>query len=187
MRIPVPLPRAYRLINHGPVTLIGSAAAGKRNVMPASWVMAIDYDPPTIAAVIASDTATRALVEASRAFTVSLPTISMIDATYAAGRLSGATVDKFARLGITTAPASRVHAPLIEGCVGWLECELLAEQPAAMTHDLFLASVVAAWADDEVFLDERWQFDAHPERRTVHHLGGGVFAATGGGYAAPRL
>lgn len=179
MRVPVPLSRTYRLINHGPVCLVASAAGDRRNVMAASWVMAVDYDPPVVAVVIDSDTATRRLVEASRCFTLNLPPVGLLDLVSAVGHTSGNKVDKLARFRITTSASSRVHAPLVEGCVGWLECELQLEQPTALTHDLFLATVVAAWADDAVFVDERWDFDAHPELRTLHHLGGGVFAATG--------
>jgi flavin reductase (DIM6/NTAB) family NADH-FMN oxidoreductase RutF len=179
MRVPVQLSRAYRLITHGPVTLVASAAGERRNVMAASWVMAVDFEPPVVAVVIDSDTATRRLVEASRCLTLNLPPVGLLDLVSAVGHVSGNKVDKLARFQIRTAPASRVHAPLIEGCVGWLECELQPEQPTALTHDLFLATVVAAWVDDAVFVDDRWDFDSHPELRTVHHLGGGVFAATG--------
>ena len=35
----VDLPRAYRLLNHGPVVLVSSAHGGRRNVMAASWSM----------------------------------------------------------------------------------------------------------------------------------------------------
>jgi flavin reductase (DIM6/NTAB) family NADH-FMN oxidoreductase RutF len=179
MRVPVPLPRAYRLINHGPVALLGSAAGDRRNLMVASSVMAVDYDPPVVAVVIDSDSATRRLVDASRCFTLNLPPVGLLDLVSAVGHTSGNKVDKLARFHIDTAAASRVHAPLVEGCVGWLECELQPEQPAALTHDLILARVVAAWADDAVFVDDRWDFATHPELRTVHNLGGAAFAATG--------
>ncbi|MGF6958812.1 hypothetical protein QFZ97_004742 [Paraburkholderia youngii] len=36
-REPVELSRATHLLNHGPVTLITSAHAGRSNVMAASW------------------------------------------------------------------------------------------------------------------------------------------------------
>ncbi|MDC6684691.1 flavin reductase, partial [Leclercia adecarboxylata] len=48
----VPLEKAYRLLNHGAVTLITSAHAGVCNVMAASWVMPIDFFPLRLAAVI---------------------------------------------------------------------------------------------------------------------------------------
>ena len=36
-RVAVPLPKAYRLLNHGPTVLVSSAHAGRRNVMAAAW------------------------------------------------------------------------------------------------------------------------------------------------------
>jgi flavin reductase (DIM6/NTAB) family NADH-FMN oxidoreductase RutF len=59
MRVSVPLRRAYKLINHGPTTLITSAAGGRRNVMTAAWVMALDYEPAKLVAVIASGSPAR--------------------------------------------------------------------------------------------------------------------------------
>ena len=44
--------------------------------------------------------------------------------------------------------------------------------------DLFIAEVVAAWADPAVFSDGRWHFpDA--ARRTIHYQAGGAFFETG--------
>jgi flavin reductase (DIM6/NTAB) family NADH-FMN oxidoreductase RutF len=178
MRVEVPLRRAYKLINHGPTTLIASAAGGRRNVMAAAWVMALDYDPARIAAVIARDTFTRKLVEASGEFTVNVPTLGMIDAVYAAGQVSGESVDKFAAQGFVAAPASKVRAPLIEGCAAWLECRVIPEPRMAERYDLFVADVVVAWADDASFVDGVWQFPSD-ERRTLHHLSAGVFMTSG--------
>lgn len=36
-RRPVPLAKAYRLLNHGPTVLVSAAHGGKRNVMAAAW------------------------------------------------------------------------------------------------------------------------------------------------------
>jgi hypothetical protein len=37
MRQAVALPKAYRLLNHGPTMLVSAAHAGPRNVMSAAW------------------------------------------------------------------------------------------------------------------------------------------------------
>ena len=142
MRAPVLLRRAYKLINHGPTTLITSASGEHRNVMAAAWVMALDYDPPRVAAVIASGTHTRTLVEESGEFVVNVPTLGMIDTVYAVGKTSGADEDKFAQHGLVTTPASIVGSPLLEGCAAWLECRLIREQTIAEKYDLFVADVV---------------------------------------------
>jgi flavin reductase (DIM6/NTAB) family NADH-FMN oxidoreductase RutF len=178
VRVPVPLRRAYKLINHGPTTLITAAAGDRRNVMSAAWVMGIDYEPAKLIAVIAADTFTRGLIEASGEFVVNVPTVRMIDVVYAAGKVSGEVDDKFATFGLTTSPASIVGAPLVEGCAAWLECRVVPEPHMQESYDLFVADVVAAWADDASFVDGAWRF-ARDEDRTLHHLSGGVFVTSG--------
>ncbi len=181
MRVAVPLKRAYRLINHGPTTLITSAAGERRNVMAAAWVMPLDFDPPKLGAVIAQGTFTRELVDASGEFTVNVPTAAMVDETYACGSASGRELDKLAKLA--TAPASIVKAPLVEGCAAWLECRVIPEPAMAERYDLFVADVVAAWADDALFADGEWRLD-RPEVRSLHHLSRGHFLTAGGGVRA---
>ena len=38
---------------------------------------------------------------------------------------------------------SRIAAPLVAGCVAWLECKVLDERPTEQRYDLFIAEVVA--------------------------------------------
>lgn len=179
MRAPVPLRHSYKLINHGPTTLITSAAGGRANVMAAAWVVSLDIEPPKLCAVISAETFTRELVEKSGELVVNLPTVGMAEATYRSGKLEGRTHDKIEALGLTASPASQVQAPLIEGCVAWLECRVREEPEVRERYDLVIADVVAAWADDDVFRDGEWHFEEHPAKRTLHHLAKGTFLATG--------
>ena len=177
-RVAVPLRRAYKLINHGPTTLITSAAGGKRNVMAAAWVMGLDYDPPKVAAVIAAKTFTRPLIESSGEFVVNVPTAAMAEAVYAAGSTTGEDENKFEKYGFVTSPASIVDAPFIEGCAAWLECKVVPEPYMQEKYDLFVGDVVAAWADPDSFVEGVWQF-VSDDKRTIHHLSGGVFLTSG--------
>ncbi|RKH15461.1 flavin reductase family protein [Corallococcus sp. CA053C] len=179
MRVPLELRRAYKLLNHGPTTLVTSAAKGRTNVMAAAWTMPIDFDPPKVSVVIAEGTFTRELVDASGEFTLCVPARAQLDLVYAAGTDSGRDEDKWAALGLKAAPASRVKAPLVEGCVGWLECRVLPEPDVQRKYDLFIAEVVAAWVEDSVWKDGGWDFSAGDDSRPIHHLAGGVFFATG--------
>ena len=137
MRVSVPLRRAYKLINHGPTTLITSAAGGRRNVMTAAWVMALDFDPAKLVAVIAAGTFTRTLVTASGEFVVNVPTAKLLDTVYAAGQASGEDEDKFAAHSLKTSEASIVGAPLLEDCAAWLECKIVPEAHMQERYDLF--------------------------------------------------
>jgi flavin reductase (DIM6/NTAB) family NADH-FMN oxidoreductase RutF len=181
MPAPVPLSHAYRLINHGPTVLVSSAHGGRRNVMAAAWSTAVDFDPPKVLVVIGQATFTRELVEASGEFALNLPPRALLAATVGVGSVSGREVpDKAERFGLRTFAASRIAAPLIEGCVGWLECRLLPEPHLQQAYDICLGEVVAAWADERVFSGGRWHFeDAPAELRTLHHVAGGHFYAIG--------
>lgn len=181
--VAVDLPKAYRLLNHGPVTIVTSAHGGRRNLMAAAWTMPLDFSPPKVCVVIDRNTLTRELVEASGCFVLNLPCRTQAQTTLDVGSLGGRDVpsgDKFAHYGLATRPASRIEAPLLEGCVGWLECRVVAEPHNQQAYDLFIGEVVAAWADAEVFSEGRWHFEgATVDRRTLHYVAGGSFFVTG--------
>ena len=189
----VPLPQASRLLNHGPTVLVSAAHGGARNIMAAAWAMPLDFDPPKVAVVIDKATFTRRLVEASRQFVLQLPCAAQADLCFSLGSSSGAALaaqgtDKFARLGLATRPGWRIDAPLLAGCVAWLECRVIAWPDVQAAHDLFLGEVVAAQADARVFHGGRWRFDgAPPALRTLHHLGAGRFVLPGDAVQATLL
>lgn len=179
---PVPLPQAYRLLNHGPTVLVGSCHAGRSNVMAAAWAMPLDFDPPKVAVVIDKATLTRELVEASGVLALSVPTVAQAALTRAVGGMSGKDhADKLARCEVDFTPAPATGVPLVQGCIAHLECRLLpASAHVAGPHDLFLAEVIAAWADERVFSAGRWHFERAPDdMRSLHHVAGGHFYAVG--------
>jgi flavin reductase (DIM6/NTAB) family NADH-FMN oxidoreductase RutF len=177
----VPLPKAHRLLNHGPTVLVTAAHGGRANVMAAAWTLPLDFDPPKILAVIAADTFTRELVEASGEFALNLPPVALATAVVGVGSESGREFpDKFTRHGLEIFAAQKIGAPLVSGCVAWLECRVLPNPRNEADHDLFIAEVVAARADTRVFSDGRWHFETAPdELRTLHHIAGGHFYAIG--------
>lgn len=179
--VAVELTKSYLLLNHGPVTLVSSAHHGRQNVMAASWAMPLDFDPPKVAVVVDSRSYTRELIEGSGEFVLSIPSKAIADKVLAVGSQSGREMDKFAAYAVGTSPATKVQAPLIEGCVAWLECKVIPESHNQQRYDLFIAEVVAAWADPAVFNNGRWSFETDAER-TIHYIAGGSFFATGKGF-----
>ena len=175
---PVELKKCYLLLNHGPVCLVSSAFQGRRNVMAASWVMPLDFDPPKVLLVIDSSCYTRELVESSGEFALNLPFRCMADKVLAVGSVSGRDSDKFSRHEIEVFPAHRIEVPLVSDCAAWLECKVTTEKHNQKHYDLFIAEVVAAWADPSVFSNERWHF-SDATRKTIHYQAGGSFFETG--------
>ncbi len=178
----VELKHAYRLLNHGPTVLVGSAHAGRSNVMAAAWAMPLDFDTPKVAVVVDKSTLTRALIDASGVLSLCVPTVAMKDLVMAAGGMSGKNYpDKLNRCHISTRAAPLTGVPLVDGCIAQMECKVLpATAHVAGPHDLILAEVVGAWADERVFSQGRWHFEnAAPELRSLHHVAGGHFYAIG--------
>lgn len=185
MKSIVDLRLAYRLLNHGPTVLVTAAHGKRRNVMAAAWNMPLDFDPPKIAIVIDKKTYTRELIEASGTFALNLPCRTQADKVMQVGSSSGraffghAGTDKFTAYGIDTFAATQIAAPLVTGCMAWLECRVLPEPHMQSAYDLFVAEVVAAQADTRAFSAGRWHFEEHDALRTLHYVAGGAFFATG--------
>ncbi len=179
---PVALHHAYRLLNHGPTVLVGSCHGGRSNVMAAAWAMPLDFDPPKVAVVIDKATLTRELVDASGVLSLSVPCAGQAELTRAVGGMSGREhADKLERCHVQAQPGPHTGTPLVDGCIAHLECKVLpASAYVAGPHDLFLAQVLAAWADQRVFSEGRWHFEGAPDRlRSIHHVAGGHFYTVG--------
>jgi flavin reductase (DIM6/NTAB) family NADH-FMN oxidoreductase RutF len=185
-RVPVELAKSYRLLNHGPTVMVASAHAGRINLMSAAWSMPLDFAPPKVAVVIDKSTFTRELVEASGEFVLCVPSRAQARLALQVGAESGREVDKFAAHGIRYAPGGQVGAPLVEGCLGWLECRLIPEPHIQQAYDLFLGEVVAAWADPEAFEDGHWK-PGQGDRRSIHYVAGGNFFQTGEAFEIPDV
>lgn len=187
----VPLNLAYRLLNHGPVVLVSTRNNGRQNIMAAAWNMPLDFDPPRISIVIDKNTYTRQLLEAAGTFALNVPCVQQIDQVQQVGSSSGrdlpATADKFAHYGLNAFASTTIDAPMLSGCVAWLECKLIVESHIQNSYDLFVAEVVAAYADERVFSAGHWHFDGHDKLRTLHHVAGGAFFATGAALQAHLL
>jgi flavin reductase (DIM6/NTAB) family NADH-FMN oxidoreductase RutF len=73
------------------------------------------------------------------------------------GVVSGRDTDKFELTGLTPAPASKMHVPLIVECPINLECQVRRVLELG-SHDMFVAEIVATHIDEEV-LDTRGRLD----------------------------
>lgn len=178
----IKLNQVYRLLNHGPTILVSSGFNGKQNIMAAAWNMPLDFDPPKICVVIDKNTYTRELIEASSSFAINVPCVAQVDLVTKLGSYSGRELqgtNKFSENQLETFAAQHIAAPLLTSCVAWLECKIIPEPHNQNIYDLFIAEVVAAYADEHVFSDGRWHFDGHDALRTIHHIAGGAFFAAG--------
>ncbi|HEX8606286.1 MAG TPA: flavin reductase family protein [Pseudoduganella sp.] len=178
---PVPLDKAYRLLNHGPTVLVSARHGGVDNVMAAAWACALDFAPPKLTVVLDKSAATRDLVEKSGRFVIQVPTVAQLRLTYRVGHQSLADdPGKLASSGVELFGIEGHDLPFVAGCSAWLACRVIPEPHNEQSYDLFIAEIEAAWSDTRVFRDGHWHFEtADPALRSLHYVAGGHFYAIG--------
>lgn len=120
---PLPLFRAFTLVEPGPVILVTTLDGTRPNIMTVSWTMVRSFNAEFALTTGPWNHSWTALCD-SREFVLSFPTSDMIDMVVGIGMCSGADTDKFARFGLTAVPASHVRAPLIKECLANIECRV---------------------------------------------------------------
>lgn len=125
-----------------PVTLVGAMADGRANFMPVSWVTRVNVQPAMLAVAMGKNHLTTAGVLERKAFSVSVPSRSMLVDTDYCGLVSGKKEDKSGVF--STFEGGQVGVPLIEGCPVTMACKLTqtVELPA---NYLFVGEIVEAW------------------------------------------
>jgi flavin reductase (DIM6/NTAB) family NADH-FMN oxidoreductase RutF len=162
-----PLSEVYRLLEPGPVVLLTTAHKGRANVMPQSWHMMLEFEPPMVACVISNRNFSFNLLKAAKECVINIPTVELAAKVVACGNSSGGSIDKFKTFRLTPAAASLVKAPLIAECYANLECKVV-DTRAVNKYCLFILEVLKAWVD---------RSRRHP--RTIHHHGRGSFMVAG--------
>lgn len=173
-KIDLDLSHATRLLESGPVTLVTAKHKGTANVMAAAWITPISNDPPMIALAVYPARYTHDLIQKGGSFTVNVPPRALAERVRQVGERSGEDADKFLTIGLTPFEGRQVTAPLIEECIGHLECALV-DTLRTGNHTLFLGEVVAAAVDDNAFNGEMWTL-TDESRKPLHHLGANIYA-----------
>ncbi len=176
MRRPIAETDARRLLGGGPVALVTSSWHGKSNVMPAAFVTPLSFDPPLIGVAIHPSRHSYDMIRYSEQFALNIPGRRLLHHVQYLGSVSGADVDKLELTKLPTFKATRVEAPLLEGCVAYVECGV---EDALRTgdHVLFVGQVLAASAEAEAF-DGTWLLE-DDDAKPLHYLGVNWYALLG--------
>ncbi len=172
-KVEIPLSQALRLINAGGVVLVTSRYKDRENVMSASWVTPLSFSPPLVGVAIHPARFTHDLIKKSEQFAINIPNLPLLKAVEICGTYSGRDVDKFAKAKITPVDALELDVPLVEECIGHIEC-VLTDAFTTGDHTLFVGQVVAAQVVEGAF-DKVWKLEEE-ELKPLHHLGGQFYA-----------
>jgi len=154
-------PIAYPL----PVFLVGTYnKAGKPDVMVASWGGICSSDPPSIAVSIRPSRQTFRNLKSRKDFTVSIASEKVIREADFFGMVSGESVDKFAKTGLTPVKGEWVNAPYIAECHVVLECRVIHRFDLG-SHVQFVGEIVDTKIDVAVLGE-----DNKPDRSKIMPL-----------------
>lgn len=145
------LETVFRPVYPTPAALITSAAEdGTPNIIVLGECFNISIARPVVVGLaIMPSRYSYELIERSGEFGVNFPTADLVEVVDRCGSVSGRKVgDKFAHVGLTPFPATKIKAPLIVECPVNLECKVVDIIPAG-DHDLFRGEVVAQHVDEK--------------------------------------
>lgn len=163
----VPVEKARRYLEPGPIVLVSSASDGRHNIMTMGWHTVMEFSPSLVGCVISESNHSFGLIRASGECVINVPTTALIDEVIGIGNTSGAEIDKFEHFGLTAEKAKKVQAPLIRECYANLECRL-SDDSLVTKYNFFIWEVVSAQAATS---------PKYPE--TLHYTGDGVFMVSG--------
>jgi flavin reductase (DIM6/NTAB) family NADH-FMN oxidoreductase RutF len=165
---------ASRLLMGGPVTLVTTSWRGQTNVMPLAWHMPVSSDPALVAIAIEQSRYSVDVINHSEEFALNIPKRPMLHHVQYLGSLRGEHIDKLDAAQWGYFGSSRVTAPLLEHCAGWVECGVRHALPFG-DHVLYVAEVMAVHVDPASF-DDGWRMDGGDDRPLVF-LGGKTYSA----------
>ncbi len=133
-----------------PVFIVGSYDMdGNPNIMNAAWGGICSSNPASVAVAVRPERHTYANIMASRAFTVSIPSIKHVREADYVGIYSGKDGNKFEATGLTPVKGDVVHAPYVAEFPLVLECTL-AQTVEIGVHTQFIGTIEDVKADEDV-------------------------------------
>jgi flavin reductase (DIM6/NTAB) family NADH-FMN oxidoreductase RutF len=147
------------LFQAGPTSVVVMVTAAdtdeQANINTLGMYMPISHTPPLVCIGIAPKRFSHDLIARSGEFVVNIPSIDLVQEMHFCGTKSGRNLDKFTATRLTPIPANRVRPPLINECIGHLECRVVQTHTCG-DHTLFIGEVIAASADEHILTEGKF-------------------------------
>ncbi|MFZ6006686.1 MAG: flavin reductase family protein [Nitrospirota bacterium] len=147
--------------------LTSIAKDGKPNVMACAWATPVSEEPPIVVVCVSKESYTAELIRQTKEFVINIPTKKLLKALWICGKTSGRDTDKFKKAGLKYSKAKSVKSPVIDECIGHIECKLWKAVDAGECY-AFFGKVISAYADDKYMKKGLWSQKAE----IPLHLGG---------------
>jgi flavin reductase (DIM6/NTAB) family NADH-FMN oxidoreductase RutF len=167
---------ARRLLNPGPVCIVTTHWRGMANAAPVAWTVPLSMEPPMVGVVIHPHRHTADMIRFSEEFAINIPGPALLKQTHFLASQTGLNTNKLEAAGLDAFPAQRIDAPLIDGCLAWIECGLQDVIPIG-DHTLFVGKVVRVQALDEAYA-QAWKLEER-QYSPMTYIGGTKYALAG--------
>lgn len=168
-----PAAQVGRLLQGGPVLLVTTFDRGRANVLPVAWQTPLSSQPPLVGVAIERSRHSARMIQHSEQFAINVPARALLHHVQYLGSMTGGQIDKFEATQFETFEAQHVDAPLLTGCLAWVECEVR-DAVTVGDHVLYVGYVRALHVDPRAFSDH-WRLD-DPDARPLHFLGDHFYA-----------
>ena len=136
-----------------PPVMVSCGTAQKANIITVAWTGITNTVPPKTYISVRPSRHSHGIIKEQGEFVLNLTPSHLVRAADYCGTYTGAKVDKFAKCKLTKLFVDEVKTPLIAECPLSLCCRVTEVIPLG-SHDMFLADIVAVYADDSL-LDEK--------------------------------
>jgi len=175
---------ARRLLGGAPVTIVTTRWKAVANAFPVAWSMPVSIDPPLVAIAVHPSRHSHDMLTFGEEFALNFPSKVILNHTQWLGMVSGLLGDKLEASRLPYFRAKTIDAPLLEGCVGWIECTVQ-DSYTMGDHTLFVGRVMAAQADTEAFdFDAGLWSLADDEYKPLNYLGGRSYSVMAAAFEA---
>ena len=175
---------ARRLLGGAPVAIVTTSWRNVANAMPLAWSMPVSVDPPLIAIAVHPGRHSHDMITFGEEFALNFPSKVILNHTQWLGMVSGLQGDKIEGSRLPYFRAKIIDAPLLEGCVGWIECAVH-DSYTTGDHKLFIGRVMAAQADTDAFdFDTGLWSLADDEYKPLSYLGGRTYSVLAAAFEA---
>lgn len=136
-----------------PPVMVSCGTAEEANIITVAWTGITNTVPPKAYISVRPSRHSYGIIKARGEFVLNLTPSSLVRAADYCGTYTGSKVDKFKKCNLTKFTVDEVKAPLIAEAPISLCCRVTDILPLG-SHDMFLADIVAVYANDELLDDK---------------------------------
>ena len=136
-----------------PPVLVSCGTMEQANIITVAWCGILNTVPPKTYISVRPSRHSHAIIKELGEFVLNLTPAALVRAADYCGTYTGAKVDKFKKCSLTKVAVEEVSAPLIGEAPLSLCCRVT-DVVSLGSHDMFMADIVAVYADDTLLDDK---------------------------------